>query len=301
MNRDRRLCTVPAALLLLAACTIQPAHHQLPSPAPAATPSAAAPGTLLRFVAYGDTRTGHAIHQDIVDKVLLLAPAVVLQTGDLVFNGHSSRQWAKFDQITARLRAQVAYYPARGNHDCSRRYEARVTQPILSGNKLYYSFERSGIHFVSIDTQQSLTPGSVQYVWLESDLATAQKAHRFIVPFFHKAIFSIGQHSDAKDVQALKPILHPLFRSHGVTLAFQGHDHLYYRTQQDGITYVVTGGGGAPLYDKIREPGVGDVFEMVHHFCVADVTSDQVTVTVYRQNLSQVDRFTVPIKPPLAS
>jgi hypothetical protein len=29
---------------------------------------------------------------------------------------------------------------------------------------------------------------------------------------------------------------------------FCGHDHLYYRTVRDNITYIVTGGGGAPPY-----------------------------------------------------
>jgi hypothetical protein len=50
-------------------------------------------------------------------------------------------------------------------------------------------------------------------------------------------------------VLALRPLLDSLFQKHGVKLVFQGHDHLYYRTVRSGITYVVTGGGGAPLYD----------------------------------------------------
>ena len=45
-------------------------------------------------------------------------------------------------------------------------------------------------------------------------------------------------------------------------LVFCGHDHLYYRTTRDGVTYVVTGGGGAPPYrpenSQIAIPG--DVF-----------------------------------------
>jgi hypothetical protein len=113
------------------------------------------------------------------------------------------------------------------------------------------------------------------------------------VPFFHKAIFSIGPHSGESDVLALRKILHPLFRQFGVTLAFEGHDHIYYRTQRDGITYVVTGGGGAPLYANIVPPKAGDVYESVHHFCVADVTARGVRVRVYRRDLSLLDRFEI--------
>jgi len=256
-----------------------------------------APGT-LRFAVYGDTRDHHDIHQIIVDRVMTFRPALVLQTGDLVHHGDSLEEWQTFDLITDALRQRIPYYPARGNHDLGGHgyYEARVTQPILSGTKLYYAFEKGNVHFVALDTEQPLAPGSAQYAWLDGDLARAHAAGRFIVPFFHEAIFSIGPHA-ADPNQALRSVLHPLFRKHGVTLVFQGHDHLYYRTRKDGITYVVTGGGGAPLYDAVAAPGPGDVYQKVHHFCIADVGPDRVTVMVYRRDLSQLDRFELPLVP----
>lgn len=291
--RSRTLPLAALILLLVAACTQAP-RPESPVPAPAQAPPADA---LLRFAAYGDTRDGHDVHRRIVADVLSFHPALVLQTGDLVHHGGAADEWKIFDDITADMRRQVPYYPARGNHDVSPAgyYEQRVTQPALSGNKLYYSFEKGNLHFVSIDTQQPLGPDSEQGRWLEKDLAQAQAAGRFIIPFFHKAIFSIGPHADEKDVLALKPILHPLFQRHGVRLAFEGHDHVYYRTVRDGITYVVTGGGGAPLYDgEHRELGLPeDVFEKVHHFCIVDVYADRVEVTALRSDLSKLDGFRI--------
>lgn len=276
-----------AVLVLWAAACSQ-------APRPEAPPIANA---LLRFAAYGDTRDGHDIHRKIVADVLSFQPALVLQTGDLVHHGSAADEWKVFDDITGDMRRQIPYYPARGNHDVSTEgyYEQRVTQPALSGNKLYYSFEKGNLHFVSIDTQQALDPESEQGRWLETDLAQAQAAGRFIIPFFHKAIFSIGPHANEEDVLALKPVLHPLFQRHGVRLVFEGHDHVYYRTVRDGITYVVTGGGGASLYDgENRELGVpGDVFEKVNHFCIVDVYADRVEVTAYRSDLSKLDGFKV--------
>lgn len=271
-----------------------------PQPVPAAT--APAGDVLLRFAAYGDTRDGHDVHRRIVEDVQSFQPALVLQTGDLVHHGNAAEEWQIFDDITGAMRRVIPYYPARGNHDVAPEgyYEQRVTQPVLSGDKLYYSFEKGDLHFVSIDTQQPLGPESEQGRWLATDLAQAQAAGRFIVPFFHKAIFSVGPHAAESDVRALQPILHPLFRQHGVRLAFEGHDHLYYRTVRDGITYVVTGGGGAPLYDE-RHPELklpGDVYESVNHFCIADVHADRVEVTVYRSDLTQLDEFAVAMKAP---
>jgi len=292
---------IAAILLAIFAFSCSQAPSAAP-PSPAADDGrAAAPGFLFRFAAYGDTRDNHDIHREIVKGVMGFQPALVLQTGDLVHHGDAADEWRIFDEITGDMRRQIPYYPARGNHDVGTQgyYEQRVTQPVLSGNKLYYSFERGNLHFVAVDTQQPLDAASEEGRWLEADLARAQSEGKLIVPFFHKAIFSTGPHADESGILALQAILHPLFRKYGVRLAFEGHDHIYYRTVRDGITYVVTGGGGAPLYDgEHPELGVpGDVFEKVNHFCVADVYPDRVEVTAYRRDLTRLDRFAVKTAP----
>src|SRR5438270_4987083 len=250
MKKLRQSSAGFAALLalVLAAC---PQTSRPPAPR---TPAAGGPAPttpLFRFAAYGDTRDNHDIHREIVKEVTGFQPALVLQTGDLVHHADAADEWRIFDQIIGAMRRQMPYYPARGTHDVgtSGFYEQRVTSPVASGNRLYYSFEKENLHFVAIDTQQAVGPKSEQGRWLEDDLAQARAAGRLIVPFFHKATFSIGPHAVESDVMALRPVLHALFRRHGVRLAFEGHDHIYYRTVRDGITSVVTGGGGAPLYD----------------------------------------------------
>jgi hypothetical protein len=157
---------------------------------------------LFRFAAYGDTRDQHDIHRDVVKAVMTFQPALVLQTGDLVHNGDAEGEWQIFDEITHEMRQQIPYYPAQGNHDRGTKgfFENRVTQPVLSGTKLYYSFEKGNVHFVAIDTEQALDATSVEGSWLEADLAKAQAEGRFIIPFFHKAIFSVGWHAKEKDV-----------------------------------------------------------------------------------------------------
>ena len=47
--------------------------------------------------------------------------------------------------------------------------------------------------------------------------------------------------------------LHRFFLKTGVKAVFEGDDHRYDRMQKDGILYLITGGGGAPLtYFKKR-------------------------------------------------
>jgi acid phosphatase type 7 len=195
---------------------------------------------LSRFVIYGDTRTNHKIHRQVVLAAVGQDPEFIVQTGDLVARANNLDQWRTFDRIIQPLREKhIGYYPARGESRC-------------------------------------------------------------VIPFFHKAIFSVGDRhgSDMK----LQPVLHPLFKQHGVRLVFQGHDHLYYRTTRDGIVYVVTGGGGAPLYHIVSsELQPGDIAKRLHHFCVADLFQDEIKVTVYavarkRAGVRAIDNFVVSLK-----
>jgi 3',5'-cyclic AMP phosphodiesterase CpdA len=281
MKLIRHIVSV-SSLVWLTAVLLLPLYAASAPPQPA--------GALFRFVAYGDTRTHHDIHQQIVDAVLQCDPDLVLQTGDLVSDGGNAAQWRKFDEITAKLRDKTPYYPARGNHDTGGTgYEDHVTQPFRpGGTKLYYAFDKENIRFISLDTEEGIKPESAEYQWLVKELASAKADHKLVVPFFHVAIFSIGSHGSN---HALRHVLHPLFKEYGVKLVFQGHDHNYYRTVRDGITYVVTGGGGAPLYpDAHREQGQeGDTFAEINHFCLCDVFKDKIVLMPLTKTLDPVE------------
>jgi 3',5'-cyclic AMP phosphodiesterase CpdA len=299
------LCLLVVTLLALSCSSSCQQKKKVATPPSGTAPaiqSPPVPGYLFKMAIYGDTRSDpahgdgpHQVHRHIVNQVMTFSPSLVLQTGDLVNRGTQPEEWQIFDDITAEMRQTVAYYPARGNHDVEPggdNFQRRVTHPILSGNKLYYAFEKENVHFIAIDTEQSLNETDEQYRWLEDDLQKAAAAGKVIIPFFHKAIFSIGIHGSN---MVLQTILHPLFVKYGVKVAFQGHDHNYYHTRRDGITYIVTGGGGAPLYpDRNRALAIeGDVFEKVHHFCIADVYQDRIEIAVYREDLSQIEAFTI--------
>jgi 3',5'-cyclic AMP phosphodiesterase CpdA len=252
---------------------------------------AEAPAT-MRFVVYGDTRTGNEMHRKIVALIIQQKPAFVLQTGDLVPFGGNPAFWATYDDIVAPLKKVAEIYPARGNHDLGGpEYERHVTCPFTSGNRLYYSFDRGNCHFVAIDSFSPWAAGTPQYIWLEKDLAAAQHHARHCFVFFHVPPYSVGAHGSSTLVQQT---LVPLFRKYGVRTVFCGHDHIYYRTKRDGLTYVVTGGGGAPLYGIHKdqmEPG--DVAESVNNIVVCDVRGDTLFVNALRSDGSSLDHFTV--------
>lgn len=247
----------------------------------------------MRFVVYGDTRDGHDVHRKLVALILKQKPAFVLQTGDLVHNGADNGLWTIYDEITGAMRKELPVYPARGNHDLGGPgYEQRVTAPFSSGNKLYYSFDKGGCHFVSIDSFSPCKPGSKQYTWLEGDLKRAQNRDGHIFVFSHVPAYSIGSHGSDLTVRS---VLCPLFQKYGVTAVFNGHDHNYYRTTRDGILYIVAGGGGAPLYPCDPNKGAipGDKWESTNNIVICDVDGTDIKVTALRADGSTIDKFSL--------
>src|SRR5262249_1821281 len=80
-------------------------------------------------------------------------------------------------------------------------------------------------HVAVIDSDESTSPGSPQYLFLDQDLGTSTAQWKFVA--FHHTIYSTGAHGSNLPIQAN---LAPLFDAHGVDIVFMGHDHDYERT-----------------------------------------------------------------------
>jgi acid phosphatase type 7 len=285
MKLGARSVVIVGGLLLIAAL-IAGASFLAPPP-PAAQP--------FRFAVYGDTRDGHDAHRNIVAQIIKANPVLVLQTGDLVHSGGDASQWKIYDDITGEMRTRFPVYPARGNHDNGGTgFDDRETAPFTSGNKRWYSFDKGNCHFIalSIDEYTPYDANSPQYAWLKADLAAAQNRARHIFVFFHVGPYSIGSHGSDMTVRRT---LCPLFEQYGVRAVFTGHDHLYYHTRRNGIHYIVSGGGGAPLYYPDPKKGAidGDKWERANHYLICDVNGDKIDVGVYRLDGTPIEKFTI--------
>ena len=85
-----------------------------------------------------------------------------------------------------------------------------------------------------------------------------------------------GHRGDSLDrYPRFRDTLHQLFVQQNVTCVFEGHEHLYNRQERDGVVYVITGGGGAPLYANELKGGF-------YHYLRVDVTATGYTVAVKR-------------------
>ena len=85
----------------------------------------------------------------------------------------------------------------------------------------------------------------------------------------------------------------PLFEEYGVDVVFTGHDHCYERSFANGVFYIVTGGGGGPLYEQERASQHSLVFESAYHFCRLLRQADTLKVFVITPELEYIDSFKV--------
>jgi predicted phosphodiesterase len=218
------------------------------------TPPAA--GQPYEFVVYGDTRTRDDVHRKVIAAVLQNTnPDFIVHTGDLVADGTDSSLWPVFFDIEGELLRKTVFFPLLGNHERNARDYYRLLQV-----PQYYSFNWGNAHFSILDSdigtmgtgqaaQQSAWKDQVQ--WLEEDLRKNQKAEFRFVAAHHPPMTAVSNRQGSNPhMQALVPMFEQLH----VTAAFFGHDHNYQHYLQNGIHYVITGGGGAPLYDVDKPP-----------------------------------------------
>lgn len=239
-------------------------------------------GQPLRFIVYGDVRSGHDVHALLNRRMLEEDPDFALVTGDLVDRGSDEGDWERFFEVAAELLKQVAIFPAPGNHEAARRGQGMAAflqafrGPAREGEEAtgYYSFDAGGVHFVALDSNQYRSPR--QTAWLDQDLAAARKrGARALFVYAHVPPYSTGLHGDSKVmVESYVPIL----EKHKVEMFFGGHDHHYERGRVGALDYVVTGGGGAEL--RSRRCGVPgrkacpphvQAYANEHHYVVVEV------------------------------
>ncbi len=248
-------------------------------------------GDSVTFVVYGDTRSRSDKHKKVADAIAGEEAAFVIHTGDIVADGRKDEQWpAQFFLPAASFLRRFALFTVIGNHeqDSPLYYEYFS----LPGNETWYSFDWAHAHFAFIEPRfHEIAPGSEQYAWLESDLASSKARWKFVV--VHYPFLSSGPHGGSKE---LRDALHPLFAEQGVDMVFAGHDHIYERTppvvsgKGSPVVYIVSGGGGAPLYSGARSSWSAR-FAAELHYIVISIHGDELSLRALRPDGTVIDEW----------
>jgi 3',5'-cyclic AMP phosphodiesterase CpdA len=191
-----------------------------------------------------------------------------------------------------------------------------------------FSFDYGDVHWTVLDANPYADFTAPAFRdWLVRDLAAAQGAAWRFVALHHPPFHSSKAHADDQRTRLLADLL----EQGGVSVVFAGHVHNYQRsyplrfagataagphvdgrwqldraydgvthTRPDGIIYLVTGAGGARLYDPDQ---TGDAASWrdytarfvsnVHSLTVVDVEPRRLTVRQVSARGEELDRFTV--------
>ncbi|GEM_PF-895995 len=243
------------------------------------------------FVVYGDTRTFQLRNKIVCDAIAKdpAKPRLVFNIGDLTMDGRVMANWNRFFWAIHNLARQVPYYPILGNHEYNSSYYYDAF-PLPKGggtsNEEWYSFNYGPIHIVVLDADVILmekNPEKMQEQteWLVKDLK-ANKDARFKLVFFHQPFWT-NTTSETGNPELIK-YWKSVFEKYGVNIVFNGHYHAYERFLVNGINYVTTAGGGAPMYQlKPKDkwwPFTVKSIANIHHYTLIKVNGDTMSVVV---------------------
>jgi acid phosphatase len=260
--------------------------------APDATvrPAGPAAGPPVRFAALGDWGWGGPAQARVfagLCRAHARAPlAFLLTTGDNFYRP-DGRATAANHGRPARcvVRAGIPWRAAWGNHDLG----GESTATVLGATRRWYTFARGPLRVVVLDANVPGDPAQLRF--LRRTLATAREPVRVVA--LHQPLHTAGLHAP-DDVARRR--WGPVFRSGGVALVLQGHNHAYERLHADGLVYITTGGGGAPVYPCVRFPATLRRCHPVHHFLLLSADRRGVTLTAVRAAGGVIERVRVPAR-----
>lgn len=212
------------------------------------------PEGAVTAVVIGDTGSGDAAQHQLAGVMLQQDPDLVLHTGDVVYpRGGACHYEDRFYEPYEELLASVPIYPVLGNHDIltenGKPYLTAFSLPAeRSGTERYYSFNYGPLHVAALDSElyydDESIPAAQQREWLREDLRATDRPWKVVV--IHRPPFNSSPYHGA-DPRVLEDLV-GIFEEEGVNVVFAGHEHVYERLKPvNGITYFVTGGGGAEL------------------------------------------------------
>jgi len=270
----------------------------------------------FRFAVVGDTMYSGPEKLQIKDNILEDDPSFLIHLGDFAaeLGGYQESLWRKhFFEDYQDLLCRTPLIPIVGNHEYQGLIMVFFSIPdaaplfhdyfTLPNNGRWYSFDWADCHFIVLDANipEDLLEGE-QTDWLERDLRESTDGKNdpvWIFACWHEPAFSSGMGQFDLMGEGLRTRIVPLMEAYGVDVVFYGHDHFYERSYKDGVTYILSGGGGAaphPIFEGIN-PYSQVAIDTYQHMRV-EVDGRALTVEAVDPMGTVLDAFTLEAPPP---
>ena len=153
--------------------------------------------------------------------------------------GSNFKLWTYFANTASDTLMSTPFMPTAGNHEAMSGSEFALDNAFVLSNVpeqdttegVYYSFDYNNAHFAilnsnALNEDEALSDEQIE--WLKGDMNGSDAEWKFVA--IHKAPYSNGSHYDDDDVVAIRAQLSKLMPELDIDMVFQGHDHVYLRT-----------------------------------------------------------------------
>lgn len=251
---------------------------------------------------WGDSHAGTNTLRRHVANLLAQAPDLVCVAGDMVNSGNALNEWHHYwfkplEHLNLAQTRPVLF--ARGNHDGE--HALAYAYSALPGNESWFAFDYGNTRFIFLDSEIATSGSPEQFAWLQAELArpeTQRAAFRIVC--FHRPpyvnLWNGGGHTGEAWVQSDWV---PLFEQKNVDIVISGHAHNYNRGTQNGVTYIVSGGGGGtPDTERVAFWPFYTVESSRYHFDLMEVIGHTLTWQTFDDANQLLDVFTLRSRTP---
>ena len=192
----------------------------------------------LRFVVIGDSRSGDAVYEKLLQMSEQYNPLFIVNTGDMVPSGQKA-EFDHYGDLLAGVAIPVIHVP--GNHDVE---SGTANYRKYFGESNWY-FDYGQYRFIGLDNSKG-TFSNTTLAFAEKYLDTAKTA----IVFFHKPPPEGRWKVHSMDGGAAWVKMKNLIADANAPYVIMGHIHLYDEMDVGEVKYIISAGGGAGLYGK---------------------------------------------------
>jgi hypothetical protein len=213
----------------------------------------------MRFTDPANTKVANPqARKWLAARVAELHPDAVELTGDVPYAGGKVADYDEYrTETSAWQQEKLRIYPALGNHevvgDLTQCLENWWTAfPQMRGRRWYSVQFGSRVYLINLDSNSDLLPDSTQMRWLQDQVEHLPKSVQFIFVAMHhppvadkQTLTEVDHNPRANEISLRDYISKVAPHSEARFIVAAGHIHNYERLEVAGVTYLVSGGGGA--------------------------------------------------------
>lgn len=207
--------------------------------------------------------------------------AAILTTGDNFYSDDFEFVMEPYGWVEE---AGIPWWITWGNHDRETPTRVQGVNDVFDNPPPWTVQEWGAFDVVILDSTQVENGEQSEFL-----AETLSESKRPTIVVIHHPPYSCGTATDPEDVDAWASAF-----DEDVMLVLSGHEHSYQRFEETGISYVVTGGGGATLTELTSCPDGHPPLlagESVHHFLSLSQAEGELGVTAIDVNGNVVDQF----------